>query len=80
MLILIDLIVSLIVAPIIAKILNRKFYPIWLCVFVTMWAIMFSFLAIVTIINFGVIKESILCLIVAVLGWISSITMWRDEV
>lgn len=80
MLVLIGLIVSLIVALIIAKIFNRKLYPIWLCVLVTMWAIMISFLTIVTIIDFGVTNESMLCLIVAVLGWISSVTIWRDEV
>lgn len=80
MLVLIGLIASLIIALIISKILNRRFYPIWLCVTVTLWAIMISFLAIVTIIDFGVTNESMLCLIVAVLGWISSITIWRGEV
>lgn len=80
MLVLIGLIVSLIVALIIAKILNRKLYPIWLCVIVTTWAIMISFLAIVTIIDFGVTNESMLFLIIAVLGWISSVTIWRCEV
>ena len=79
MLVLSGLIASLIVALIISKILNRKFYPIWLCVLVTMWAIMISFLTIVTIIDFGVTNESMLCLITAVLGWISSVTIWRAK-
>lgn len=80
MLVLIGLIVSFITALIISKILNRKFYPIWLCVIVTIWTIMISFLTIVTIIDFGITNESMLLLIIAVLGWISSVTIWRDEV
>lgn len=80
MLVVIGLIVNLIVALIISKILNRKFYPICLCVFVTIWAIIISFLTIVTIIGFGVTNESMLCLITAVLGWISSVTVWRSEI
>lgn len=80
MLVLIGLIVSLIIALIISKILNRKFYSIWLCVIVTIWAIMISFLTIVTIIDFGITNESMLFLIVAVLGWISSVTIWMSEV
>ena len=80
MLVLIGLIVSLIVALIIATILNRKFLPIWLCVFVTIGAIAISFLAIVTIIEFGIINESMFTLFAAVMCWISAITMWRSEI
>lgn len=77
MLVLIGLIVSLIVALIIAKILNRKFFPVWLCVFITMITVVISFLSIVTIIKFGVTNESMLTLFVAILSWISSITVWK---
>lgn len=77
MLVLIGLIVSLIVALIIAKILNRKFFPVWLCVFITMITVVISFLSIVTIIEFGVTNESMLTLFVAILSWISSITVWK---
>lgn len=77
MLVLIGLIVSLIVALIIAKILNRKFFPVWLCVFITMVTVVISFLSIVTIIEFGVTNESMLTLFVAILSWISSITVWK---
>lgn len=77
MLVLIGLIVSLIVALIIAKIFNRKFFPVWLCVFITMITVVISFLSIVTIIEFGVTNESILTLFVAILSWISSITVWK---
>lgn len=80
MLVLIGLIVSLIVTLIITKILNRKFFPIWLCMLVTIWAIVISFLTIVTIIDFGVTNESMLCLIAAVFSWISLVTIWRSEV
>lgn len=80
MLVLIGLIVSLIVALIIAKILNRKFFPIWLCVFVTIGAIAVSTLTIVTIVEHGIINESMLCLIGAIMCWISAVTMWRIEV
>lgn len=80
MLVLIGLIASLIIALIISKILNRKFYPILLCITVTLLAIMISFLAIVTIMDFGIINESMLCLIVAVMCWISAVTMWRSNV
>lgn len=77
MLVLIGLIVSLIVALIIAKILNRKFFLVWLCVFITMVTVVISFLSIVTIIEFGVTNESMLTLFVAILSWISSITVWK---
>lgn len=77
MLVLIGLIVSLIVALIIAKIFNRKFFPVWLCVFITMITVVISFLSIVTIIEFGVTNESMLTLFVAILSWISSITVWK---
>lgn len=77
MLVLIGLIASLIVALIIAKILNRKFFLVWLCVFITMVTVVISFLSIVTIIEFGVTNESMLTLFVAILSWISSITMWK---
>lgn len=80
MLVLIGLIVSLIVALIIAKILNRKFFPIWLCVFVTIGAIAVSILTIVSIVEYGIINESMLCLIGAIMSLISAITMWRIEV
>lgn len=80
MLVLIGLIASLIVALIIAKILNRKFFPIWLCVFVTIGAVVVSILAIVTIVEYGIINESMLCLIGAIMSWISAVTMWRIEV
>lgn len=79
MLVLIALIVSLIFALIIAKILNRKFFPIWLCVFVTIGAVAVSILAIVTIVEYGIINESMLCLIGAIMSWISAVTMWRIE-
>ena len=78
MLVLIGLIVSLIVALIIAKILNRKFSPIWLCVFWIMGAIAISTLTIMTIVEYGIINESMLCLIAAVMCWVSSITMWMS--
>lgn len=55
MLVLIGLIASLIVALIIAKILNRKFFPIWLCVFVTIGAIAVSILTVVSIVEYGII-------------------------
>lgn len=77
MLVLISLIASLIIALIIAKILNRKFSLIWLCVFVTIGANAISFLAIVTIIEFGIINESMFTLFAAVMCWISAITMWK---
>ncbi len=80
MLVLIGLIVSLIVALIIAKILNRKFFPIWLCVFVTIGAIAVSILTIVSIVEYGIINESMLTLIAAVMGWISAVTMWKSEI
>lgn len=80
MLVLIGLIVSLIVALIIAKILNRKFFPIWLCVFVTIGAIAVSILTVVSIVEYGIINESMLTLIGAVICWISAVTMWRIEV
>lgn len=80
MLVLTGLIISLIVALIIAKILNRKFFPIWLCVFVTIGAVAVSILAIVTIVEYGIINESMLCLIGAIMCWISAVTMWRSEV
>lgn len=77
MLVLISLIASLIIALIIAKILNRKFFLIWLCVFITIGAIAISFLAIVKIIEFGIINESMFTLFAAVMCWISAITMWK---
>lgn len=80
MLVLIGLIVSLIVALIISKILNRKFLPIWLCVFVTIGAVAVSILTIVSIVEYGIINESMLCLIGAIMCWISAVTMWRNEV
>lgn len=78
MLVLIGLIASLIVALIISKILNRKFYSIWICVFVTIWAIAFSTLTIMTIVEYGIINKSMLCLIVTIACWISAVTMWRS--
>lgn len=80
MLVLIGLIASLIVALIIAKILNRKFFPIWLCVFVTIGAIAVSILTVVSIVEYGIINESMLTLIGAVMCWIGAVTMWRSEV
>lgn len=80
MLVLIGLIASLIVALIIAKILNRKFFPIWLCVFVTIGAIAVSILTVVSIVEYGIINESMLTLIGAIMSWISAVTMWRIEV
>lgn len=77
MLVLIGLIASLIVALIIAKILNRKFFPIWLCVFVTIGAIAVSILSILTIIQVGVTNESMLHLFAVLLCWIASIVMWK---
>ena len=77
MLVLIGLIASLIVALIIAKILNRKFFPIWLCVFVTIGAIAVSILSILTIIQVGVTNESMLYLFAVLLCWIASIVMWK---
>lgn len=75
--VLFGLIINLIMAWILSKILNRKFFLVWLCVFVTMGAVVISFFAIVTIIEFGVINESMLCLIAAIMCWISSVTMWK---
>lgn len=80
MLVLIGLITSLIIALIISKILNRKFLPIWLCVFVTILTIVFSTLTIMTIVEYGIINKSMLYLTGAVMCWISVITMWRTEV
>ena len=80
MLVLIGLIASLIVALIISKILNRRFYPIWLCVFVTIGAIAVSTLTIMMIVEYGIINESMLTLIGAVMCWISAVTMWRSEI
>ena len=60
MLVLIGLIASLIIALVIAKILNKKFFPIWLCVFVTMGAVAVSILTIATIVEYGIINESML--------------------
>ena len=78
MLVLIGLIVSLIVALIISKILIRKFYSIWICVFVTILTIAFSTLTIMTIVECGIINKSMLCLIGAIACWISAVTMWRS--
>lgn len=71
------LIISLVLAWILSKILNRKFFPVWLCVLITMVTVAISFLSIVTIIEFGVTNESMLTLFVAILSWISSITVWK---
>ena len=80
MLVLIGLITSFIVAIIIAKILNRKFFSIWLCVFVTILTIAFSTLTIMTIVECGIINKSMLFLIGSVTCWISVVMMWRIEV
>lgn len=80
MLVLIGLIASVIIALVIAKILNKKFFPIWLCVFVTMGAVAISILTIATIVEYGIINESMLCLIAAVMCWISAVIMWRSEI
>lgn len=80
MLVLIGLIASLIIALVIAKILNKKFFPIWLCVFVTMGAVAVSILTIATIVEYGIINESMLYLIAAIMCWISAVTMWRSEI
>lgn len=80
MLVLICLIASLIIALVIAQILNRKFYLIWLCVFVTMGAVVISILTTTTIVEYGIINESMLYLIAAVMCWISAVIMWRSEV
>lgn len=77
MLVLIGLIASLIIALVITKILNKKFFPIWLCVFITIGAIAVSILTIVSIVEYGIINESMLCLIAAIMCWISSVTMWK---
>lgn len=79
MLVLTGLIISLIVALIISKIFNRKFLPIWLCVFVTIGAVVVSTLTIMMIIEYGIINESMLFLIGAIMSWISAVTMWRIE-
>lgn len=80
MLVLIGLIASLIIALVITKILNKKFFPIWLCVFITIGAIAVSILTIVSIVDDGIINESMLCLIAAIMCWIGSVTMWRIEI
>lgn len=80
MLVLIGLIVSVIVALVLSKILNRKFYLIWLCVFVTMGAVAVSILTIGSIVEYGITNESMLCLIAAIMCWIGAVTMWRSEV
>ena len=76
--VLFGLIISLITAWILSKILNRNFFSVWLCVFVTIWTVVISFLATVTIVESGVTNESMLCLIAAVMSWISSVTMWKS--
>lgn len=80
MLVLISLITSLIIALIISKILNRKFLPMWLCVFVTILTIAFSTLTIMTIVECGIINKSMLYLIGVVMCWISAVTMWMSEI
>lgn len=75
MLVLIGLIVSPVVAIIIAKILNRKFFPIWLCVFCTVGAIAASSLTIVAIAEYGITNGTMLCLIGSILCWISAATL-----
>lgn len=70
--------VSFIVAWILHKILNRDFFSVWLCVFVTTLTVVVSFLTIVTITDFGVTNESMLYLVSAVLCWISSVTVWKN--
>lgn len=80
MLVLIGLITSLIIALIISKILNRKFLPIWLCVFVTILTIVISILTIMMIVEYGITNESMLTLIGVVMCWISAVTMWRSEI
>lgn len=80
MLVLIGLITSLIIALIISKILNRKFLPIWICVFVTILTIAFSTLTIMTIVEYGIINKSMLFLIGATMCWICVVTMWMSEI
>lgn len=80
MLVLIGLITSLIIALIISKILNQKFLPIWLCVFVTILTIVISILTIMMIVEYGITNESMLTLIGVVMCWISAVTMWRSEI
>lgn len=80
MLVLIGLITSVIIALVIAKILNKKFFPIWLCVFVVIGAVVISALTIAMIVEYGIINESMLCLIAAIMCWIGSVTMWRSEI
>nr|DAU29358.1 MAG TPA: hypothetical protein [Caudoviricetes sp.] len=46
--------------------------------FVTIGSIAISILAIVTIVEHGIINESMLCLIGAIMCWISAVTMWRS--
>lgn len=70
--------ISLIIAWILHKILNRNFFPVWLCVFVTILTVVVSFMTIITITDFGVTNESMLYLTSAVLCWISSVTVWKN--
>lgn len=80
MLVLTGLIISIIVALVIAKILNRKFFTIWLCVFITIGTIVISISVIASIIISGITNESMLYLIEAVLCWIASVIVWRSEI
>lgn len=80
MLVLIGLAISTIVALVIAKILNRKFFMIWLCVFITMGAIVISISVTGAIIISGITNKSMLYLIEAVLCWVASVIVWRDEI
>lgn len=80
MLVLIGLAISIIVALVITKIFNRKFFMIWLCVFITMGAIVLSISATAVIITSGITNKSMLYLIEAILCWVASVIVWRDEI
>lgn len=79
MLVLIGLITSFIVAIIIAKILNRKFFSIWLTIVVAMLSVFVTIGVTFMLLENGITNQSMLYVVSAIFCWMSVYVMWKGR-